>query len=82
MRPEKQYLVEEVNNHLNKSDYVYLTNYERITVDEIAELREQLSQQDAEFHVIKNSIFGVAAEPNSCPIWRAPYRADSNRRRW
>ena len=36
MRPEKQYLVEEVNNHLNKSDYVYLTNYERITVEELS----------------------------------------------
>ena len=58
MRPEKQYLVEEVNNHLNKSDYVYLTNYERITVEEIAELRAQLSEHEAEFHVIKNSIFG------------------------
>ena len=42
MRPEKKYLVEEVNSHLEKSDYVYLTNYERITVDEIAELRAKL----------------------------------------
>jgi large subunit ribosomal protein L10 len=43
MRPEKQYLVEEVNEHLNKSDYVYLANYERITVEEIAELRASLA---------------------------------------
>jgi|TARA_B110000305_G_scaffold62097_1_gene69016 large subunit ribosomal protein L10 len=67
MRPEKQYLVEEVNNHLNKSDYVYLTNYERITVEEIAELRAQLSEHEAEFHVIKNSIFGVAAAAKELP---------------
>ncbi|MGC6424930.1 MAG: 50S ribosomal protein L10 [Lentimonas sp.] len=67
MRPEKQYLVEEVNTHLEKSDYVYLTNYERITVDEIAELRAQLSEYDAEFHVIKNSIFGVAAAAKDLP---------------
>ena len=60
MRPEKEYLVEEVNTHLDKSDYVYLANYERITVEEIAELRASLSEHDAEFHVIKNSIFGVA----------------------
>ena len=33
MRPEKEYLVEEVNTHLDKSDYVYLANYERITVE-------------------------------------------------
>ncbi|MDQ8195491.1 50S ribosomal protein L10 [Coraliomargarita sp. SDUM461004] len=67
MRPEKQYLVEEVNNHLNKSDYVYLTNYERITVEEIADLRAQLAEHDAEFHVVKNSIFGVAAAAKDLP---------------
>ncbi|MEM1223785.1 MAG: 50S ribosomal protein L10, partial [Verrucomicrobiota bacterium] len=54
MRPEKQYLVEEVSTHLDKSNYVYLTNYERITVDEIAELRASLSEHNAEFHVVKN----------------------------
>lgn len=67
MRPEKQYLVAEANTHLEKSDYVYLTNYERITVEEIAELRSQLSEHDAEFHVIKNSIFGVAAAAKGLP---------------
>ena len=67
MRPEKKYLVEEVNEHLNKSEYVYLTNYERITVDEIAELRAQLAEHDAEFHVVKNTIFGVAAESKELP---------------
>ena len=67
MRPEKEYLVEEVNTHLDKSDYVYLANYERITVEEIAELRASLSEHDAEFHVIKNSIFGVAAASKELP---------------
>jgi large subunit ribosomal protein L10 len=67
MRPEKQYLVEEVNTHLEKSDYVYLTNYERITVEEIAELRTSLAPFGAEFHVIKNSIFGVAAAAKELP---------------
>ena len=67
MRPEKKYLVDEVNEHLNKSDYVYLTNYERITVDETAELRASLAEHDAEFHVVKNSILGVAAESKEMP---------------
>ena len=67
MRPEKQYLVEEVSSHLNKSDYVYLANYERITVDEIAELRASLEEYDAEFHVVKNSIFNVAATAKEYP---------------
>jgi large subunit ribosomal protein L10 len=67
MRAEKQYLVDEVNSHLEKSDYVYLANYERITVDEIAELRGQLAELEAEFHVVKNTIFNVAAQAKEMP---------------
>lgn len=67
MRPEKQYLVEEVNEHLEKSDYVYLANYERITVEETAELRASLAEHNAEFHVVKNSILGVAANAKEMP---------------
>ena len=32
MRPEKQFLVDEVNAHLDKSDYVFVTDYQRATV--------------------------------------------------
>ena len=67
MRLEKKYLAEEVKTHLDKSDYVYLTNYERITVDEIAELRGQLAEHDAEFHVVKNTLLNVAAKERSLP---------------
>lgn len=67
MRPEKKYLVAEVDHHLDKSDYVYLVNYERITVQEIAELRALLAAHGAEFHVIKNSILGVAAAAKDLP---------------
>jgi large subunit ribosomal protein L10 len=67
MRPEKKYLVEEVSAHLEKSDYVYLADYSRITVDEIADLRGQLSEHDAEFHVVKNTIFNVAAGQKELP---------------
>lgn len=67
MRPEKKYLVEEVTSHLDKSDYVYLANYERITVDETAELRASLAEHNAEFHVVKNSIFNVAAQGKEYP---------------
>jgi large subunit ribosomal protein L10 len=67
MRPEKKYLVEEVNTHLDKSDYVFLTNYDRITVEEIAALRSLLAEHDAEFHVVKNTILGVAAGEKELP---------------
>jgi len=67
MRPEKKYLVDEVDQHLGKSDYVYLANYERITVDETAELRAALAEHDAEFHVVKNTILNVAAQSRELP---------------
>ena len=67
MRAEKEFLVEEVSSHLNKSDYVYLANYERIKVDEIAELRGLLEPFEAEFHVIKNTILNVAAGQKEYP---------------
>lgn len=67
MRPEKKYLVDEVSTHLNKSDYVYLANYERITVEETAQLRASLAEHDAEFHVVKNTIFGIAAGEKELP---------------
>ncbi|MGJ3243221.1 MAG: 50S ribosomal protein L10 [Opitutales bacterium] len=67
MRPEKEYMVEAVDTHLGKSDYVYLTNYERITVEETATLRDKLSENGAEFHVVKNSILNVAARRREMP---------------
>ena len=70
MRPEKQYMVEEVSRHLDKSDYVYLTNYERVTVEEVALLRSDLAKEGAEFHVVKNTIFNVAAQERGLPDLR------------
>jgi large subunit ribosomal protein L10 len=67
MRPEKKYLVEEVSQHLAKSDYVFLADFNRMTVDDTAELRASLAQEQAEFHVVKNSILNVAARERNLP---------------
>ncbi len=67
MRPEKQFLVDEVNAHLEKSDYVFVADYQRATVPDIAELRGQLAKEEAEFHVIKNNILKVAAKGRGFP---------------
>lgn len=67
MRPEKQFLVEEVNTHLEKSEYLFLANYERATVVDIAELRSELVKEEAEFHVVKNNILKVAAKGRGLP---------------
>ena len=67
MRAEKQYLIDEVSGHLKKSDYVILANFTKLTVAETADLRKRLAPEKAEFHVVKNSSFRVAAKALGLP---------------
>jgi len=67
MRPEKKYLVKEVDSHLEKSSYVYLTDFMRTTVKETEDLRSRLSKEGAEFHVVKNNIFNIAVKQRGLP---------------
>ena len=67
MRAEKKYLIDEVTGHLKKSDYVILTNFTKLTVSDAAELRKRLAPEKAEFHVVKNSSFRVAAKAFGLP---------------
>lgn len=67
MRAEKNYLIAEVENHLKKSDYVILANFTKVTVSDVAELRSRLAAEKAEFHVVKNSSFRVAAKALGLP---------------
>ena len=67
MREEKKYLIAEVEGHLKKSDYVFLANYEKATVENVAKLRNKLTSEGAEFHVVKNSSLRVAAQSLGLP---------------
>jgi large subunit ribosomal protein L10 len=67
MRAEKKYLISEVESHLKKSDYVILANFSKVTVADTAELRKRLVTEKAEFHVVKNSSFRVAAKAFGLP---------------
>jgi len=67
MRAEKQYLIAEIESHLKKSDYLILANFTGLTVAEVAELREKLVAEKAEFHVVKNSSLRVAARALGLP---------------
>jgi large subunit ribosomal protein L10 len=67
MRAEKKYLIDEVTGHLKKSDYVILANFTSLSVADTAELRKRLAPEKAEFHVVKNSSFRVAAKAFGLP---------------
>jgi len=67
MRAEKKYLIDEVQIHLKKSDYVILANFTGATVADVADLREKLTAEKAEFHVVKNSSLRVAAQSLGLP---------------
>jgi len=67
MRPEKNYLIAEVENHLKKSEYVILANFTKVTVSDVADLRAKLTVEKAEFHVVKNSSLRVAAKALGLP---------------
>lgn len=67
MRVEKKYLIEEVAGHLKKSEYVILANFDKMTVADVAELRQRLAAHKAEFHVVKNSSLRVAAQAMNLP---------------
>ena len=67
MRAEKQYLIDGVQTHLKKSDYVILANFNGVTVADAAELRGKLAAEKAEYHVVKNSSLRVAAKALGLP---------------
>ena len=67
MRAEKKYLIDEVTTHLKKSEYVIVANYDKMSVEDIAKLRAKLTPEKAEFHVVKNSSFRVAAKAFGLP---------------
>jgi large subunit ribosomal protein L10 len=60
MREEKKYLVEEVVNYLSRSDYLYVVSFDRLSVGNVAQLRKALKRDDAEYHVVKNSVLQAA----------------------
>jgi large subunit ribosomal protein L10 len=62
MRAEKQILTKEYATRLNASPFFIVVGYQGLKVTHFAELRKRLSQAGAEVHVVKNSIFRVAAK--------------------
>jgi len=62
MRPEKQNLTKEYVTRLNASPFFIVVDYKGLKVGHMTELRKRLSKAGAEVHVVKNSIFRIAAK--------------------
>jgi large subunit ribosomal protein L10 len=62
MRAEKQLVANEYVARLNASPFFVVADYTGLTVTHFSELRKRLRQGGAEVHVVKNSIFRIAAK--------------------
>jgi large subunit ribosomal protein L10 len=62
MRAEKQNLTKEYLTRLNASPFFIVVNYQGLKVGPITELRKRLVKAGAEIHVVKNSLFRIAAK--------------------
>src|SRR5215471_18819043 len=62
MRPEKQNLTKEYLTRLNASPFFIVVDDKGLTVGHLTELRRRLTKAGAEIHVVKNSIFRLAAK--------------------
>jgi large subunit ribosomal protein L10 len=62
MRQEKQNLTKEYLARLNASPFLIVVDYRGMKVVHLTELRKRLHKAGAEMHVVKNSIFQIAAK--------------------
>jgi len=62
MRSEKKFLTSEYVARLNGSPFVMVVDYRGLKVLQFTELRKRLHKTGAEVHVVKNSIFRIAAK--------------------
>ncbi len=62
MRAEKQILTKEYVARLNASPFFIVMDYQGLKVAHLTELRKRLTQAGAEVHVVKNSMFRIAAK--------------------
>jgi large subunit ribosomal protein L10 len=62
MRVEKQLLTKEYTTRLNASPFFIVVGYQGLKVEHLTELRKRLSKAGAEIHIVKNTVFRIAAK--------------------
>ena len=65
MRAEKKLITSEYVAWLNASPFVLVVDYTGLRVGPFTELRKRLRQAGAEIHVVKNTVFKVAAKESN-----------------
>src|ERR1700677_4739107 len=68
MRVEKQNISSEYLARLNASPFFIVVDYRGLKVGPITELRKQLQKAGAEMHVVKNSLFRLAAQESGVDL--------------
>lgn len=67
MRQEKKSISAEYVERLNRSPFFIVTDYTGLRVPHFSELRKRLRLSGAEMHVVKNTIFKIAATEAGVP---------------
>jgi large subunit ribosomal protein L10 len=67
MRPEKASIVEDLQQKLNATPFMFVADYAGLTVDKFGELRNRLAGVGARCHVIKNTFLRRAAKGAGYP---------------
>lgn len=67
MRPEKNLIIKEIQNRVDKTPYVLLTDYTGMQVPQFNELRNRLSGANAELRVVKNTLLRRALKDSNLP---------------
>ena len=62
MRAEKQFISNEYVARLNASPFFIVVDYTGLRVGPMTELRKRLHKAGAEIHVVKNTVFRIAAK--------------------
>lgn len=61
MRPEKQSLVGEIRDRMEKSDFVIYADYAGLSMEMTGELRRRLREMDGSVTVVKNTLLAKAS---------------------
>jgi large subunit ribosomal protein L10 len=57
---QKELIVSELRDIVGRSSGAILTEYRGLTVAEVTDLRKRLRAADAEYHIVKNTLFKIA----------------------